>query len=47
MKFTKTLVLCSLKIDDFKRHYLKLLEILTVVGDAVNKEKFEDRFIKM
>jgi glucosamine-phosphate N-acetyltransferase len=41
------LVLRSLKIDDFERDYLKLLEQLTVVGDDVNKEKFEDRFGKM
>ena len=41
------LVLRSLKIDDFERDYLKLLEQLTVVGDDVNKEKFEDRFSKM
>ena len=41
------LVLRSLKIDDFDRDYLKLLEQLTVVGDDVNKKKFEDRFSQM
>ena len=41
------LVLRSLKIDDFERDYLKLLQQLTVVGDDVTKEKFEERFLSM
>jgi glucosamine-phosphate N-acetyltransferase len=41
------LILRSLKIDDFERDYLKILEQLTVVGDDVNKEKFEERFFEM
>jgi glucosamine-phosphate N-acetyltransferase len=41
------LILRSLKIDDFERNYLNLLEQLTVVGDEVTKEKFEDRFFEM
>ena len=44
---TDNLILRSLKIDDFERDYLKLLEQLTVVGDDVNKEKFKDRFHQM
>jgi len=33
--------------DDFDREYLKLLEQLTIVGDDVTKEKFEERFSQM
>lgn len=41
------LILRSLKVDDFDRDYLELLQQLTVVGDDVTKEVFEERFFKM
>jgi len=41
------LILRSMQRDDFDREYLKLLEQLTIVGDDVTKEKFEERFSQM
>lgn len=44
---TENLILRSLKIDDYERDYLRLLEQLTTVGEDVTKEKFEEKFYKM
>lgn len=41
------LIMRSLKIDDFDRDYLKLLEQLDVFCDDISKERFEDRFFDM
>ena len=41
------LILRSLKIDDFDREYLKLIEQLDVFCENSTKERFEDRFFDM
>jgi glucosamine-phosphate N-acetyltransferase len=42
-----SLILRALKTSDFDKGFLKLLEQLTVVGDDVTREKFENRFRSM
>jgi glucosamine-phosphate N-acetyltransferase len=41
------LLMRSLKIDDFDRDYLKLLEQLDAFCDNITKERFEERFFDM